>query len=210
MRYILLLLSSLAALAAEPVLLATMGSKASVSFGGKPVTLAVGESRDGVKLVSVGADSAVFESGGKRSTVQLGQGFFAGGGGADKGGSANSATLFDVGGGHFMASLGVNGGSVRGMIDTGATALSLSENHARQLNIRFERDRPVRVHTAQGVKIAWLTRIDSLKLEGMTLYGVEALVSDGSFPEVPLIGMTVLNQLQMQRDGDTMVLKKKY
>ncbi|GAB3263415.1 retropepsin-like aspartic protease family protein [Chitinimonas naiadis] len=210
MRYIFLWLLSLTALATEPVLMATMGSKASVSFGGKPVTLAIGESRDGVKLISVGVDSAVFESGGKRSTVQLGQGFFAGGNaGADKG-SSNSATLFDAGGGHFMAMVTANGGSVRGLIDTGASALALSEGHARALNLRVERDRPVRMQTAQGTKIFWLTRLDSLKLEGITLYGVEAVVADGDYPAVPLIGMTVLNQLQMQRDGNTMVLKKKY
>ena len=209
MRYLLWLLFSLVAWAAEPVLMATMGSKASVSFGGKPVTLAIGDIRDGVKLISVGADSAVFESGGKRSTVQLGQGFFAAGGGQGKG-DTQVATLFDAGGGHFMAMITANGSSLRGMIDTGATALALSERHAKALGVPFNRDRPVQAHTAQGVVTGWRVRLDTLKLEGITLYGIEATILEGDFPDVPLIGMTVLSQLQMQKDGNTMILKKKF
>lgn len=210
MRWILILLASLAASATEPVLLATMGSKASVSFGGKPITLAVGEARQGVKLISVGADSAVFEADGKRSTVRLGQGFFAGGGETDPGSSGNSATLFDAGGGHFLALVSAGGGGVRGMIDTGASFLSLSAPHANTLGIKPDRSKPVSLSTAQGVKTAWLTKINTVKIAGITLYNIDVVVSDGNFPAMPLIGMSVLNQLQMQRDGNQMTLKKKY
>ncbi|SFZ77285.1 aspartyl protease family protein [Chitinimonas taiwanensis DSM 18899] len=206
-----LALSLLCAQAAEPVLLATMGNKASVSFGDKPVTLSVGQSREGVKLVSVAPDSAVFEADGKRRQVRLGQGFFAPGGGEGQAsGSANSATLFSVGHGHFMANISSGQGTVRGIIDTGASFLSLSTPQAAQLGLRIDRSNPILLSTAQGRKVSWRGKANSLKIEGITLYEVDVVVSEGNFPEVPLIGMSVLNRLQMQRDGDTMTLKKKF
>ncbi|QDQ26540.1 TIGR02281 family clan AA aspartic protease [Chitinimonas arctica] len=213
MAGVLALLLSQAALAAEPVLLATMGSKASVSFGGKPITLGVGETREGVKLVSVTMESAVFESGGKRSTVRLGQGFFAAsvGNGKDAtAGSSNTATLYAGRGGHFMAQISSRGIALQGIIDTGATYLSLSGPDAVTLGVKQDRSRPVRMSTAQGIKKAWLTTADEIKLEGITLYNVSVVVSDGDFPEKPLIGMSMLSQLTIQNDGDRMILKKKY
>lgn len=213
LRFLRLLLAplGLAALAAEPVLLATMGGKASVSFGAKPVTLAVGDSRDGVKLVAVGEDSATFLIDGKRKQVRLGQSFYAAGANPSAGApGGNTLTLFDAGQGHFYANLAANGGAARGVIDTGATFLSLSAPDAARLGVRPDRSKAVRLSTAQGTKIAWLAKVTELRLEHITLYNVDAVVSDGGYPEMPLIGMSVLNQLNLQRDGDRMTLKKKY
>ncbi|QNM96424.1 retropepsin-like aspartic protease family protein [Chitinimonas koreensis] len=214
LRFLRLLLAplGLAALAAEPTLLATMGGKASVSFGARPVTMAIGDSRDGVKLVAVGEDNATFLIDGKRKQVRLGQSFYASGSSPSAGtqGGGNTLTLFDAGRGHFLANLAANGGAVRGMIDTGATFLSLSAPDAARLGVRPDRSKAVRLSTAQGTKIAWLAKVTELKLEHITLYNVDAVVSDGGYPEMPLIGMSVLNQLNLQRDGDRMTLKKKY
>ncbi|WP_269533682.1 TIGR02281 family clan AA aspartic protease [Chitinimonas sp. BJYL2] len=208
MRTLLALLMSLPLFAAEPVLLATMGNKASVSFGDKPVTMVVGSSREGVKLISVSADAAVFEILGKRKTVALGQSFFAPGGG--EGGSVREAVLYDAGGGHFIAQVSINGGGVRGLIDTGATFLSLSSVHAASLGIKPDRRQPVTLSTAQGVRQAWRMKVDLVRIEGIPLYNVDAVITDGNFPAVALVGMSVLSQLHVQHEGDRMKLRKKY
>lgn len=197
--------------AGEPTLLAVMGNKVSVSFGGKPITLQVGGSHEGIKLVAISGESAIFESGGKRSTVQLGQNVYMAGSSVTASNDSNrKVTLFDAGRGHFMATLTANGGSAQGLIDTGATFLSLSARHASALGIKPDRTQPVRLSTAQGMTQAWKTRITALKIEGIALYNVEAVVHDSNFPEVALIGMSILNQMDMQRDGDRMTLAKKY
>ncbi|PHV12016.1 retropepsin-like aspartic protease family protein [Chitinimonas sp. BJB300] len=203
---------SLPVMAAAPVLLATMGNKVSVSFGGKPITMSVGQTMEGVRLVAIGTDSAVFESRGKRRQIGLGQEFFASGGSSITGtsSSGDTVTLFDAGSGHFLAQISTGQSSVRGVIDTGATFLSLSSAHAAQLGINYGRDRPVQLSTAQGRKIAWMSKATAIKLEGIPLYEVDVVVTEGNFPEVPLIGMSVLNRLQMLRDGDNMTLRKKY
>ncbi|GLR13918.1 hypothetical protein GCM10007907_27080 [Chitinimonas prasina] len=195
--------------AASPVLLATMGNKVSLSLGGKPLTLSVGQQRDGIKLISVGEDSAVLEVEGKRQSVRLGQEFYAGGSQAEQA-QTNSFTVFDVGGGHFMAQISLGGGGVRGLIDTGASLLSLSGNQAKAMGLRFERNQPIMLRTAQGVQNGWRTKVPSLRIEGVQLYNVDAVVTDGAYPEVALIGMSVLGQFHMQNDGQRMTLKKKY
>ncbi|MGQ5523496.1 retropepsin-like aspartic protease family protein [Chitinimonas sp. PSY-7] len=205
------LLLSLPAMAAAPVLLATMGNKVSVSFGGKPVTMSIGQTMEGVRLVAINADSAVFESHGKRRQIGLGQEFFASGGSSVAVPNvSDTATLYDAGNGHFLAQISTGQSSVRGVIDTGATFLSLSSQHAAQLGINYSRDRPVQLSTAQGRKIAWQSKATMIRLEGIPLYEVDIVVTEGNFPEMPLIGMSVLNRLQMQRDGDNMTLRKKY
>jgi aspartyl protease family protein len=204
------LLTSLPVLAADPSLLAIMGgNKAALSFDGRRVTLAVGESAQGVKLIAVQDEAVVIETGGKRSTVRLGQSFYAASA-STASPQANQAVLYDAGNGHFMAELSARGDMVRGMIDTGATALALSAGQAQQLGVPIDHSRPVVVTTAQGRDVGWRVTVPELRLAGMTVYNVEAIVSRGDFPVVPLIGMTVLNHFTLQRDGDQMTLVKKF
>jgi aspartyl protease family protein len=203
------LLAGLASLwaVADPELVAIMGSKASISFGGRRVLMSAGETRDGIKLIAINEESVVLESGGKRSTVQLGQRFYAGGGAA---GSATSATLYDSGSGHFFADVGIGSGVSRGIVDTGATLLVLSARQAAAAGVKLDGGRSVAMSTAQGRDVAVLVQLPEVRIAGIALYNVDALVSRGNYPEVLLIGMSVLSHFNMQRDGDHMTLTKKY
>ena len=71
----LLFLSAGVAIAADVNLNGIVGNKALLVIdGGKPRWLAVGESSpEGVKLVSVAGETAVFEFGGQRQTLKMGQ-----------------------------------------------------------------------------------------------------------------------------------------
>jgi len=213
-RVALALAICLQAVQAAPVLLATMGSRASFSFDGKPVTILVGESSHGIKLIEALPDSAVIETGGKRSTVRLGQDFYAAAPvdtSSATVGDARKVSLFSGSNGHFLANVSTSGGSIQGLVDTGATYLALSARHAERLGIKVGADAvPIYLNTAKGVDMAMKVSVPMVKLEGVTLYNIDAVVSRGDFPTMPLIGMSVLKQFSMQRDGDTMTLIKRY
>jgi len=207
------LLAVQSAWAAGPALLATMGSRASFAFDGKPVTILVGESSHGIRLVSVTTDSAVVESAGKRSTVRLGQDFFAAGPTASDSAASGSANRISLNGvsGHFMVTVHTANGSLPGLIDTGATYFALSARSANQLGITAGSDGTlVNLSTASGIETAVKTTVPEIRLEGITLYNVETVIHRGNAPAVPLIGMSILQRFSMQRDGDNMTLTKRY
>jgi len=115
----LLLLSTPAcAHAAEVNLNGVVGNRALVVIdGGKPRWIAVGEnSPEGVKLMSVSGDSAVFEIAGRRETLTMGQGARVSAGSASTG--ARTVILTADARGHFFSAGAINGGSVRFLIDT--------------------------------------------------------------------------------------------
>lgn len=174
--------------------------------GGKPRTLAAGQSADGVKLLSADSNEAVLEVEGRRRQLGMGQG-------ASVAGSASSeqtALLYANPDGHFLADGSINGQPVRFLVDTGATTVALSGDTARRLGINY-RDAPSGfVHTASGNARAYRVNLNSLKIGGITLHQVESVVLEGSAPSVALLGMTVLNRLDMRRDGIALTLTKKY
>ncbi|MDK2126276.1 retropepsin-like aspartic protease family protein [Parachitinimonas caeni] len=210
---LMLLVASSPTWAGSPVLQAVLGSsKATLTLdGGKPFTLAKGESRQGVRLIDIMTDSVVVEVDGTRKTLKLGQDVFTPASSPGKTTStAGGVTLFADGRGHYYASVSINNSGARGLIDTGASALVLSATHARQMGIDYAKGARITLHTAQGPTGAFRVQVSAVKIESIQLYGVDAVVLEGSFPSLPLIGMTVLNQLDMQRDGDTLRLSKRY
>lgn len=174
--------------------------------GGKPRTLAAGQSADGVRLLSADSETAVLEVEGRRRQLGMGQGASV----AGTASSAQIALLYANPDGHFLADGSVNGRPVRFLVDTGATTVALSGDTARRLGINY-RDAPSGyVHTASGNARAYRVTLDTLQIGGITLNMVESVVLDGSAPSVALLGMSVLNRLDMKRDGIALTLTKKY
>ena len=115
------------ALAAEVNLNGIIGNKALLIIdGGKPRWIALGESTpEGVKLVGLTGDTAIFELGGKRQTLKMGQSERLMAGSTATGNGSQSVSLSADGGGHFVTTGQINGRSVRFLVDTGATFVSL-------------------------------------------------------------------------------------
>jgi aspartyl protease family protein len=209
----LLFLSACAgALAADINLNGVIGNKALLVIdGGKPRWLAAGESSpEGVKLVSVSGDTAVFEFNGKRQTVKLGQNerLNAGAGSADSG--AQSVTLTAGGNGHFVAMGQINGQSVRFLVDTGASFITLGATEAKRMNINYLGGQRVSMSTANGVVPAYKIKLDEVRVGNVTLNNVDGVVHPDNSMPVALLGMSFLNRMEMKRDGETMVLKKRF
>ena len=109
--------------------------KALVSInGGSPKTLSVGQKTpEGVALVSVNNDSAVFDLNGKRSTLRIGQAFNAPA--ADEG--ANVVTLAADSAGHYITVGAINGKAARFLVDTGATVVAFGTRYADQIGLAY-------------------------------------------------------------------------
>ncbi|MDR3412657.1 MAG: TIGR02281 family clan AA aspartic protease [Formivibrio sp.] len=208
----LLLLTSLCAQATELNLVAIMGDKAMVEIdGSKPKLLASGQSANGAKLLSVGGGTAVFDVGGQKKTLSMdSRSFKSSGVAAGEEGNGKQIILFAEQGGHFFANITINGMPFRGMIDTGATMLSLSNTSARQANIDAKNASKAYSSTANGVVPVSITTVNEIKFSNVVLYNVQAAISEGGSPQEPLIGMSILSRFKMDRDGDRLILTKRY
>ncbi len=183
-----------------------LGDKALLMIDGKPRTVAVGATVDGVTLVSVTADGSVVELAGKRHTVPLGGTQVNLGGGATGGGSRIVLTASS--GGHFIASGSINGKATQFLVDTGATSIAIGQGEADRLGIPYRDARVALASTANGQVAVRRVMLPSVRLGDVQVYEVEAIVVPGQMPYV-LLGNSFLTRFQMKRENDVMTLDKR-
>lgn len=181
----------------------TLPGKAILVVDGSTRTVAVGQRiAEGVRLIAVEGRRAVIEVDGKRQTLQVGQNVAPAAGPAQ---TVLSATAE----GHFVTMGQVNGVPIRMLVDTGATMVSLGAADARRIGIDLSNAQPGMVQTAAGPAPAHRVRLDSVTVGGITMQGIDALVLGNDLP-VALLGMSFLSRTDMQREGHTLTIKKRY
>jgi aspartyl protease family protein len=192
--------------AADVALVGLMTDKAMVVIdGGKRQTLVVGTSSvEGVKLVAVESGAAVFEIDGKRRRMQIGQSVVSSAK-AEK----PALVLSADGQGHFFTPGSINGESMRFLVDTGATFISMGAGDARRARIDTAKGTPGMTMTANGVVKVWRVRLNNVKVGNITLHDVDATVHQHDMPIV-LLGMSFLNRMEMRRDGTSLTLTQRY
>jgi aspartyl protease family protein len=178
-------------------------------INGQLRTVRVGQQLDGVKLIEVGDGSAVVELDGKRRTLQLGAAPVAQGGGTGTAPGGSRIVLQAGSGGHFVAQGSINGGSVRFMVDTGATTVAMGRAEADRLRLNYRNGRPVRMQTANGVVNGYLMTLDRVRIGDVEIGGVEATVADYDLPVV-LLGNSFLSRFQMRRENETLILERRF
>ncbi len=173
--------------------------------GAAPRAIAIGhKTEEGVRLIAIEGDGATFDIDGKRRTLRIGQ--YVGTAPADQ---AQKVVLAASGGGHFIAEGRINGGTVRMLVDTGATAIALSTDDARRLGVRYHDAPRGMVNTANGARGVWKVKLDSVAIGAITISNVEAMILDGGLT-MPLLGMSFLSRTNMQREGETLTLIKRF
>lgn len=175
--------------------------------GGKPKTLSVGQTSEGVKLIAADSKTATLQIEGKTKQLGMGQAASVGGATSD---SVQSATLYADTRGHYVSDCQINGVTLKFVLDTGATSVALNSGDAKFANIDYKRGQPIQVDTANGVVTAYRVTIATLKIGGITLNQVEGSVLEGGSPSVVLLGMSALNRLDMKRQDIALTLTKKY
>ncbi|SCB36955.1 TIGR02281 family clan AA aspartic protease [Rhizobium hainanense] len=124
--------------------------------------------------------------------------------------SYGSVQLRANAGGHYEGDFTINGRSVHGMIDTGATYVAMNESTARSLGFSgVDLDYRYTVQTANGTsKVAYI-KLDRLEIGTIRVRDVDAVVAKDSALSTTLIGMSFMKKLNSYGvQNGTLLLKQ--
>jgi aspartyl protease family protein len=173
--------------------------------GGAPRVVAVGaKTGEGVSVLAVDGETATLEIDGKRRVLRVGQNVAE-----QAGGGAAKVVLTADSLGHFYTTGYINGASVRFLVDTGASMVSIGAGDARRIGLDPSKGVRGISSTANGQVVVFQLKLDSVRVGDMVLNNVDALVHPQDLP-VTLLGMSFLRRMEMQRSGDSMTLTKRY
>ncbi|MDY7547424.1 TIGR02281 family clan AA aspartic protease [Glaciimonas sp. CA11.2] len=173
--------------------------------GAAPKTYSVGDNvRGDIRLTSVTGSTATVNVKGKLETIGIGE--FV----SRSAPSANASVTLKVNGaGHFVAQSQVNGGIMTMLVDTGATVIALPASDAIRLGINYKRGQKTMMNTANGLTPGYRVRLDIVKVGDIEIRQVDAVVLESGL-SFALLGMSFLNRTEMRREGDMMVLTKRF
>jgi aspartyl protease family protein len=120
----------------------------------------------------------------------------------------SAAQVLKAADGHYWAEASVNGHEVKFLVDTGATAVSLTTDDARRLGIdTADLNYDAKVITAAGPARAARVKLDSVSVAGAQVRDVDALVIETGLTN-SLLGMTYLGRLsQFEATQTSMILR---
>ena len=107
--------------------------------------------------------------------------------------------------GHFTAGGSINGHPVLFLVDTGATQIAVPQQLADRLDLK--RGAPIQLMTAAGPARGYMTRLKSVELATLKLQDASAIIAEGLHPEMVLLGMNFLRQLEITQRGDELILR---
>ena len=98
--------------------------------------------------------------------------------------------------GHFSLNARMNGSRVSVLVDTGATGVAIDTRTARRLGINLKReDFRHEAQTANGIAKFARTNIKSIRIKGIVIDDVDAMVLEEGALSQTLLGMSFLNRL---------------
>lgn len=193
--------------ATDIIILGLFKNRAIVKIDGKQRTLKKGKtSPEGVKLISADSDIAILEVDGKQQEFKLGRHVST----SFTKKKQAEAKIMPVNGMYSTTGF-INGQQVNFLVDTGATWIAMNAHQARSLGINFRYiGKRSRVSTANGVVPVYRVILDKVRVGEIELTNVAAGVLEGNSPSEVLLGNSFLNRVEMQRQGQVMLLKQKF
>lgn len=188
-------------------MIGVIGDKAAVLAvdGGEPKTVKVGQKWNGISVLSVDKDRATVEIEGRKRLLLHGQHYRSGAVTTER----QQVTLAADTRGHFVTEGAVNGNPVRFLVDTGATVIALPGRDAARLGIDYRKGQRGVTQTANGPVAVYGVKLDRVRLGGLELNSVDAVVIEQGL-DIALLGMSFLNRVEMKRDGQTMTLIRRF
>jgi aspartyl protease family protein len=193
--------------AADILVLGLFRDMAILRVEGKQYKLRTGEaSPEGIKLIAANSQEAILEINGRRETYQLGSHISSSFTAPEKAG----AIIRPLNGMYKVPGF-INRQPVEFLIDTGASSIAMNANQARKLGINFRYEGEEGYSsTASGYAKIYKLKLDSVQVGDIVVKNVEAAVLEGNFPTTALLGMSFLNRVNMKRDGQLLMLEKKW
>ena len=198
--------SSPAAASRRVAVSGSMGERAVLVIDGQLRTLSPGAVERGVRFIGLQAGEAQVEVDGRRTLLRLGAGPLAL---AEAKGGGGSQIVLPAGlGGHFTTSGSINGRPVEFIVDTGATAVSMSQADADRIGLAYRTGRRGLTQTANGAIPVNFVTLNSVRIGDVEVYNIEAAVVPAPMSHV-LLGNSFLTRFQMKRENDTLTLEKR-
>lgn len=210
MRLLLLISMLVSGLASADSAITIQGlypDRAVIKLGRSLQILKVGEKSPipGVQLVSANSEQAVISINGQEKSFVLGRSV----GGYDARVEKKVVIKRDTHGMYRYPGF-INGKRVRLLIDTGATLVAMSEVQAKQLGLDYLQGQRGHVTTASDKTAAFAVTLKRVKVGEIELNNVSAMVLEGAYPKEVLLGMSFLKETDMQDNGQTLKLTKKW
>lgn len=181
--------------------------KAIIRLDGKRRILSTGStSPEGVTVISANSKEVILEIAGERKSYSLGTHI---GSTYKKPVSRKTVTIPPDRQGMYQVNGSINGFSIRFLVDTGATAISMNKHEALRLGLQYKLyGRESVASTASGLDKIYVVNLHKVKVGDIELTNIEGAVHDSDFPQVVLLGNSFLNRVNLQRQGRVLTLEK--
>jgi aspartyl protease family protein len=111
--------------------------------------------------------------------------------------------------GHFQADVLIEGVTLKMLVDTGATAVTLTAEDAERAGIHpFPNDYTIQVNTANGISQVARVELHEVSVGPISVRDVPAFVMQRGASSVSLLGMTFLQRLSSFQVSDNRLVLK--
>jgi aspartyl protease family protein len=190
------------------VVLGLFKGKAIVEIDGRKRSLTAGAtSPEGVRLIAAISNEALIEVNGKPGTYTLGTHI-----GSTYASVSPQATvqIWPDATGMYTIDGSINQFPIKFLVDTGASTVAMNKHQAKRLGLDYKFNSVEgAATTASGIARTYYLTLKRVKVGEIELNEVPAVVVDGDFPLVSLLGMSFLNRVGMMRNGRVLELHKK-
>jgi aspartyl protease family protein len=186
--------------------IALFSGKALLQVGDQQKIVNQGETFEGVLLESASGRGAVVVIDGNRQKLGLNQSIA----GNFKKPNRTRMKIFPDALGMYYVDGKINGLATRFLIDTGATFVTMSGNHASRLKIDYRKGTYSSAQTASAVVPVWQIKLASVSIGGIELKNVDATVIAGERPFDVLLGNSFLRRTRIQQAGSVLEIEKRY
>jgi len=163
-------------------------------------------SPEGVVLISVTKTAATFKHGDKQQSLGINRAISTNFKEAEKA----QARIATGPGGHYYTPGRINGLPVRFLVDTGATSIAMNLPTAKALGLNYRAGKKININTANGVAVAYMLTLDSVRVGDVEVRNVAAAVSMGDFPSEILLGNSFLSRVDLRRENGVLVLESQF
>lgn len=168
--------------------------------------LKVGESHEGIELVSATSRAAVLRVGDREFELGISERIASSYSRAEKA----SVSIAMNNRGQYVTRGAINNRSVEFLVDTGANIIAMNTPTARALGIDYMAGRLTAGNTAGGVVAARAVTLETVEVGGIRASNVEAVVLPGDSPPLVLLGMSFLQHVEIRESGGLLQLTAEF